>query len=57
MSELGDRNKQPPGCKPEQYSQNPCPNLEKNSSWNSDSEKYECKVCGVYFRLYYDEMR
>lgn len=53
----GDRTKQPPECKPGMYSQNPCPNLEEESAWNSDAERYRCALCGVGFNLYYDEMR
>lgn len=57
MSDLGDKSKQPAGCKPEDYSQNPCPNLKDVSTFSSDCERYRCAVCGVSFNLYYDEMR
>ena len=57
MSEKGDRAKQPAGCDADKYSRNPCPNLKETSSkFDMDGETYSCEVCGVYFRLYYDEM-
>ena len=58
MSKKGERSKQIPGCNPDLYSNNPCPNLKETSALSDmDGETYECKVCGIYFRLYYDEMR
>lgn len=56
MSDLGDRSKQPAGCKPEDYSQNPCPNLVEYGN-SMETENYKCEVCGIRFRLDYDEMR
>lgn len=32
-----------------------CPNIEESYS-DFDKESYECKVCGYYYNLYYDEM-
>ena len=57
MSEKGDKSKQPAGCNSDLFSRNPCKNLRETSS-NTDmsGESYSCDVCGVYFRLYYDEM-
>lgn len=31
----GDKAKQPPECKPDLWSSNPCPNLVEKSPWNS----------------------
>jgi hypothetical protein len=33
-----------------------CKNLEEIRS-SMDGESYECKVCGEYFKLYYDDMK
>lgn len=56
--EKGDPTKQPSGCEPDKFSQNTCPNLKETSALSDmDGETYKCEVCGVYFRLDYDEMR
>lgn len=52
----GDRTKQPPGCEPDKYSRNPCPNM-KEVGGGFEGERYRCEVCGETFFLYYDEMR
>lgn len=52
----GDRTKQPPECKPERYSDNPCPHL-KETGGGMSGERYRCDRCGESFFLDYDEMR
>lgn len=53
----GDDSKRCQGCQPEKYSRNPCPNLKETDLKNMEGETYECKVCGEYIFLDYDEMR
>ncbi len=53
----GDPAKQPEGCKPEMYSNNPCPNLTERNPTDMSGETYRCDVCGEYVYLDYDEMR
>ena len=51
----GDPMKQPPECTVNKN--NRCQNL-RETSGNTDmtGETYSCKVCGEYFRLYYEDM-
>ncbi len=30
---------------------------ETSSNYDMDGETYECKICGEYYRLYYDDMK
>lgn len=51
----GDPNKKPVECMKDGLT---CPHLEEiSSNSDMDGESYSCKVCGEYYRLYYDEMR
>jgi len=52
----GDKSKQPPNCRPEDWSANPCPNM-KEVGGGFEGEQYRCLVCGEAFYLDYDEMR
>ena len=50
-----DKTKQPIGCNETTAS---CKNLKETSNYaDMDGETYECDVCGLRFRLYYDDMR
>lgn len=40
----------------EQWKHYECPNVEMTYS-DFDKETYECKVCGLYYSLYYDDMK
>jgi len=52
----GDESKQPPGCSPERFSNNPCPHL-KEVGGGFEGERYRCEVCGESFFLDYEEMK
>lgn len=50
----GDKNKQPEDCK----DGTSCPYIEETSaSTDMDGETYNCSVCGLRFRLYYEDMQ
>ena len=51
----GDPAKRPPECKTHEYPTK-CPHLEEIGGGMA-GERYDCKVCGEYFFLDYDEMR
>jgi hypothetical protein len=49
----GDKAKQPQDCKEDTS----CPNLQETSSpTDMNGETYNCEVCGLHFRLYYEDM-
>lgn len=40
------------------YNQARCPNMKgRENDYSMDYEHYECKVCGRFYKLDYDEMR
>ncbi len=55
--EMGDKSKQPPNCKPELWSANPCQNLKERDDNSMAGETYRCETCGAGFFLDYEEMK
>lgn len=54
LKHASDKTKQPPECKEDSS----CPNLKETSSYTDmDGETYECSVCGLRYRLYYEDMQ
>ncbi len=55
----GDPEKQPPECDmndPARVGPSKCPHMKYRDDTNFDAETYECKVCGEYYKLYYEDM-
>lgn len=46
----GDPSKKPADC----TGNSRCPHVEFNQGW--ETETYDCRVCGAYWKLYYEDM-
>lgn len=52
----GDKSKQPEEC--HESSGGSCPFLRETSSpRDMDGETYDCEMCGLHYRLYYEDMK
>lgn len=34
-----------------------CPNLKSSATFQDDYERYECLTCGLYFKIYDDDIK